>query len=167
MESPLRGGEDGARRSCSRRRPFIQEKNLMSMGKKLAATAAVIGAAALGGAVAAAPATAAPMDAGIHLTTEHDVGVYGTAYVPPVDGNKIAPNLLHSTRPGVPTDGIDADCYTSRGFPANGSDKRWYHTVYLYYNHNGLKLQKYTWVYAPYVDNSAAANEYLIPDCQY
>ncbi|WP_328604050.1 hypothetical protein OG943_28765 [Amycolatopsis sp. NBC_00345] len=138
----------------------------MRIGEKLAATAAVIGTAVLGGVVAAAPATAAPMDAGIHLTAGHDVGVYGKD-VYPVDSNKIAPNLLYPSRPGIPTDGIDADCYTSKGSAVNGHDNRWYHTVYLYYNHNGGKLQKYAWVYAPYVDNSAAANEYLIPDCQY
>lgn len=126
----------------------------MRIGEKLAATAAVIGTAVLGGVVAAAPATAAPMDAGIHLTAGHDVGVYGKD-VYPVDSNKIAPNLLYPSRPGIPTDGIDADCYTSKGSAVNGHDNRWYHTVYLYYNHNGGSCRstrgstRPTWTTAP------------------
>ncbi|MEV4058202.1 hypothetical protein AB0J55_43940 [Amycolatopsis sp. NPDC049688] len=135
------------------------------MRDKLAATAAFVGTAVLGGVAAAAPVTATTLDAGIALTSGHNVGAYAV-YAAPIDANKIAPNLLYSPNPSV-TDGIDADCYTSRGYPVNGHDNRWYHTMYLYYNHNGVKLQKYTWTYAPYVDNSAVANEHLIPDCQY
>ncbi|GAA1018624.1 MULTISPECIES: hypothetical protein [Amycolatopsis] len=140
----------------------------MRIGKKLAATAAAIGMAALGG-MAAAPAHAAPMDVGIHLNTSHNAGVYNTAYVFPVEANKVAPNLHTRPNPAT-TDGIDADCYTSRGYAANGHDKRWYHATHLYYNdpddHPG-SIEMYAWVYAPYVDNSTTANEHLIPDCQY
>ena len=138
----------------------------MHIGRKLAATAALIGAAVLGGVAAAAPAGAAPQDAGIHLVTGHDVGVYGY-YKNISDATKVAPNLLYNANPAI-TDGIDADCYSYKGQSVGSStDTNWYHTKYEYYNHSGQKLQVYAWTYAPYVDGDAAIHQGLLPFCNY
>ncbi|MFG2961176.1 hypothetical protein ACGF5O_46570 [Streptomyces sp. NPDC048291] len=46
-----------------------------------------------------------------------------------------------------------------------GRGNIWYHTIDERYNHlNGLELTVTGWTYAPYVDNSAAANG-SIPHC--
>ncbi|QUQ66271.1 hypothetical protein [Kutzneria sp. CA-103260] len=140
----------------------------MYIGKKLAATAALIGAAVVGGVVAAGPATAAPLDVqGIHLTAGHNVGLYN-------DYNKVdnqdkapVPDLLYSNNPNVPTDGIGADCWSDRGQAVIPGQPYWYHVVYEYYNHNGVKLQRYAWAYAPYVDNAYAKSINLVPYCNY
>ncbi|WP_330335422.1 hypothetical protein OHS33_37695 (plasmid) [Streptomyces sp. NBC_00536] len=129
----------------------------MYIGKKLAATTALIGALTMG-AVAAAPAGAAPqtansparvMDVGIRLSTNNNVGVYGW-YFNIDNAHKVAYDLSPRSH-----DGIDVDCYSELG--ANlGYGTLWYHTYAEYHNDAGWSQHVYGWTYAPYVDNGAA-----------
>jgi len=126
----------------------------MRMEKKLAATAALIGAAVLGGVMAAAPANAAITDMGIHLSNNHNVGLYN-------DYNRIdnadkatSDDLIYNSNPNV-TDGLETDCWSDRGADL-GLGNRWYHTKTEYYNHNPAHTRHlYAWTYAPYVDGEA------------
>lgn len=127
----------------------------MHMGKKLAATTALLGAIATVGVLAATPASA---DVGIRLSTSHNVGVYADYNV--IDNNdKVAKDLSPAQH-----DGIDVDCYSRLGKDL-GLGRTWYHTIAEYHNDLGFSEYIYGWTYAPYVDNSAAVNG--LPDCRY
>ncbi|MFJ3899907.1 hypothetical protein [Streptomyces sp. NPDC090083] len=68
---------------------------------------------------------------------------------------------------GVPDlwggDTLLTDCWSTGQDLGRGNI--WYHTLDERYNHlNGLELTVTGWTYAPYVDNSAAANG-SIPHC--
>lgn len=127
----------------------------MYIGKKLAATAALLGAVATAGVLTATPASAAITDMGIHLSTGHNVGLYN-------DYNKIdnadkatQQDLIYNSNASL-TDGLETDCWSDRGASLNNMDPYWYHTKTEYYNHLGYSTHIYAWTYAPYVDGEAS-----------
>ncbi|GAA5072487.1 hypothetical protein [Streptomyces similanensis] len=128
----------------------------MYIGKKLAATTALLGAVATAGVLTATPASAAITDMGIHLSTGHNVGLYND-YKKINNADKATPNdLIYSTNPNL-TDGIETDCWSDRGASLNNMDPYWYHTKTEYYNHlvGTSPVHIYAWTYAPYVDGEA------------
>ncbi|MEU1403514.1 hypothetical protein ABZ471_14315 [Streptomyces sp. NPDC005728] len=127
----------------------------MYIGKRLAATTALIGAIATAGVLTATPASA---DVGIRLSTSHNVGVYAD-YRVITNNDKVAKDLSPAMH-----DGIDADCYSRLGKDL-GFGTVWYHTIAEYHNDLGFSQYVYGWTYAPYVDNSAAVGS--LPDCRY
>ncbi|GAB3891364.1 hypothetical protein ACFQ1S_11440 [Kibdelosporangium lantanae] len=124
----------------------------MHIGKKLAATVALVGTVFVGGVVAAGPAGASSSDMGLGLSTGHNVGAYAD-YNRINNADKVAPDLIYNANRNL-TDGVEVDCWSDRGATLDRGN-RWYHTKTEYYNHLGYSLHVYAWTYAPYVDGEA------------